>query len=293
MEIKKGCLYIVGTPIGNMSDMSERAIHTLQSVDFVAAEDTRVSGLLLSRLGVKKELLSCHEHNIVSKSETIISRLKKGESCAIVTDAGMPCISDPGELLVKACGENDITVYVVPGPCALTAALAVSGLDTRRFSFEGFLSVAKKQRSAHLDSVKESRSTLVFYEAPHKLKATLADLLETLGDRKIAVCRELTKMYEEVLRGQISDMVRLYDEKSPKGEYVLVIEGAKEPVTAQVIEKSLDKAAEFALRLHKSGTGVSQAAKIAAEENGLRKSDVYKKVLSLIAIFDEKQGDSL
>ncbi|MCL2070881.1 MAG: 16S rRNA (cytidine(1402)-2'-O)-methyltransferase [Oscillospiraceae bacterium] len=239
--VKKGALYVVGTPIGNMSDISERAAYTLKSADFIAAEDTRVSGLLLSRLGIKNKLMSCREHNIVSKSVEIVKRLKDGETCAVVSDAGMPCISDPGEVLVRMCAENNVPVYVVPGPCALTAALAVSGLDTSRFSFEGFLSTTKKRRTSHLNSIKEGRQTLIFYEAPHKLKSTLADLHEILGDRKIAVCRELTKLYEEVIRGRISEITELYETKKPRGEYVLVVEGAPKPPKRVKVNKYMTK----------------------------------------------------
>jgi len=227
MEIKQGCLYVVATPIGNLSDISKRAIHTLQGVDFIAAEDTRNTGLLLSKLDIKAKQTSYHEHNARQKGEEIVRRLRGGESCAIVTDAGMPCISDPGEDLVRLCYENDVAVYVVPGACALTAAVSVSGLCTRRFCFEGFLPL--KKRKAYLDSLKDAPHTLVFYEAPHKLRTTLSDLMEHLGNRNVAVCRELTKLYEEVQRGRLSDMIALYEEKNPKGEYVLVVEGAPKP----------------------------------------------------------------
>jgi 16S rRNA (cytidine1402-2'-O)-methyltransferase len=227
VEVKQGCLYVVGTPIGNLSDISERAMHTLENVDFIAAEDTRNTGILLSKLNIKNKQTAYHEHNARSKGEHIIERMKSGESCAIVTDAGMPCISDPGEDLVRLCYENDVPVYVVPGPCAVTSALAVSGLSSTRFCFEGFLPVRK--RVAYLEALKTLRHTLVFYEAPHKLSSTLDDLLNVLGDRRISVCRELTKIYEEVLRGTISEMIEYYNEKSPKGEYVLVIEGVPKP----------------------------------------------------------------
>jgi 16S rRNA (cytidine1402-2'-O)-methyltransferase len=229
MEIKPGCLYIVGTPIGNLGDITARAVHVLKNVDFIAAEDTRVTGNLLSKTGIKNKLISHREHNTIQKSGEIIERLLSGEACAVVTDAGMPCISDPGERLVRECYENKVPVYVVPGPCALTAALAASGLDCSRFNFEGFLSVTKKQRVNHLTSLRETTNTLIFYEAPHKLRATLSDLLAYFGDRKIAVCRELTKLYEEVLRGNISDIIAIYEQRNPKGEYVLVIEGAAKP----------------------------------------------------------------
>jgi 16S rRNA (cytidine1402-2'-O)-methyltransferase len=229
MEIKQGCLYVVGTPIGNLSDISRRAAHVLEKVDFIAAEDTRNTGLLLSKLSIKNKQTAYHEHNASVKGEEIVKRLIAGESCALVCDAGMPCISDPGEGLVRLCYENELPVYAVPGACAVTSALAVSGMESGRFTFEGFLSVSKKQRKAHLDSLRELPHTLIFYEAPHKLKTTLCDLLEHLGDRQIAVCRELTKLYEEVERGVISEILNAYESKSPRGEYVLVVRGAPKP----------------------------------------------------------------
>ncbi|MCL2036836.1 MAG: 16S rRNA (cytidine(1402)-2'-O)-methyltransferase [Oscillospiraceae bacterium] len=241
MEMNQGSLYVVGTPIGNLSDISERAIHTLKSVDFIAAEDTRISGLLLSKLDIKNKLTSYFEHNAKFKEEKIVQRIINGESCAVITDAGMPCISDPGESLVKHCREAGIPIYVVPGPCAVTSALALSGISAKRFSFEGFLSTSPKERREHLDSLKESRYTLIFYEAPHKLKKTLSDLLTFFGDRRVSLCREMTKMYEEVLTGRISEMLTLYGDepgtKSPKGEYVIVVEGLPPPAKSPRVNK--------------------------------------------------------
>ncbi|MCL1867084.1 MAG: 16S rRNA (cytidine(1402)-2'-O)-methyltransferase [Oscillospiraceae bacterium] len=238
MEVKKGCLYLVGTPIGNLSDITERAVFTLENADFIAAEDTRVTGLLLSKIcGVKKPLTSFHEFNASQKGKEITEKLTQGESCALVTDAGMPCISDPGESLVRLCYESGIPVYVVPGASAVTAALAVSGLDTGRFVFEGFLPSGKKQRSVLLDSLKDERRTLVFYESPHRLRATLSDLHAILGDRQIAVCRELTKLYEQVLRGALSEIIAVCGEKEPRGEYVLVVSGASPPPKRQKVNK--------------------------------------------------------
>ena len=265
-------LYIVGTPIGNLSDMSPRALEILGSVDFIAAEDTRVTLKLLTHFGIKKPLISCYEHNIVSRSEMIIDRLLNGESCAVVTDAGMPCISDPGEELVKQCYEHGITVNVVPGATAAMSALAVSGLSAGRFSFEGFLSVTKKQRTAHLEEIKSLRHTLIFYEAPHKLKNTLKDLYEYLGDRKIALCRELTKIHEEVLRGTLSSMLEYYSEKEPKGEYVLIVEGAPEPVEENY---NIDTASDYALQLTEQGMKRSDACREAAKKFGFSKSEIY------------------
>ncbi len=269
-------LYIVGTPIGNLSDFSPRAVETLQKVEFIAAEDTRVSLKLLTHFGIQKPLISYHEHNLRERGEYILSRIENGESCAIVTDAGMPCISDPGEDLVRLCAERGIEMHVVPSPTAAMSALAISGLPTSRFSFEGFLSVTKKQRREHLDEVKYFRRTLIFYEAPHKLVYTLEDMLEAFGDRRIALCRELTKIHEEVLRGTISEIIEYYKEKSPKGEYVLIIEGAKEE--EQQEEITLEKACEMALQLIADGKKASDACKEIAKLTGFSKSEIYNIV---------------
>lgn len=269
-------LYIVGTPIGNLSDFSPRAVETLQKVDFIAAEDTRVSLKLLTHFGIQKPLISYHEHNLRERGEYILSRIENGERCAIVTDAGMPCISDPGEDLVRLCAERGIEMHVVPSPTAAMSALAISGLPTSRFSFEGFLSVTKKQRREHLDEVKYFRRTLIFYEAPHKLVYTLTDMLEAFGDRRIALCRELTKIHEEVLRGTISEMIEYYKEKSPKGEYVLIIEGASEEETTEEI--TLEKACEMAERLISDGKKASDACKEIAKLTGFAKSEIYNIV---------------
>ena len=269
-------LYIVGTPIGNLSDFSPRAVETLQKVDFIAAEDTRVSLKLLTHFGIQKPLISYHEHNLRERGEYILSRIENGESCAIVTDAGMPCISDPGEDLVRLCAQRGIEMHVVPSPTAVMSALAISGLPTSRFSFEGFLSVTKKQRREHLDEVKYFRRTLIFYEAPHKLVYTLTDMLEAFGDRRIALCRELTKIHEEVLRGTISEMIEYYKEKSPKGEYVLIIEGASEEETTEEI--TLEKACEMAEKLISDGKKASDACKEIAKLTGFAKSEIYNIV---------------
>ncbi|MGN0618634.1 MAG: 16S rRNA (cytidine(1402)-2'-O)-methyltransferase [Ruminiclostridium sp.] len=268
-------LYVVGTPIGNLSDFSPRAVETLKSVDFIAAEDTRVTLKLLTHFGIQKPLVSYYEHNLREKGEYILERIEKGESCAIVTDAGMPCISDPGEDLVRLCAERGIEINVVPSPTAAMSALAISGLSTSRFSFEGFLSVTKKQRQAHLDEIKNYKRTLIFYEAPHKLINTLEDLLTNLGDRKISLCRELTKIHEEVLRGRISDMLNYYKDKTPKGEYVLVVEGAQE-----TLEKALtiEDAVVIANELIESGVKTSEACKEAAKKTGFSKSEIYAAV---------------
>ena len=268
-------LYVVGTPIGNLLDFSPRAVETLKSVDFIAAEDTRVTLKLLTHFGIQKPLVSYYEHNLREKGEYILEKIENGESCAIVTDAGMPCISDPGEDLVRLCAERGIEINVVPSPTAAMSALAISGLSTSRFSFEGFLSVTKKQRQAHLDEIKNYKRTLIFYEAPHKLINTLEDLLSNLGDRKISLCRELTKIHEEVLRGRISDMLNYYKDKTPKGEYVLVVEGAQETPEKTL---TLEDAVNIAGELIKSGVKASEACKEAAKKTGFSKSEIYAAV---------------
>ena len=267
-----GILYIVGTPIGNLGDMSPRAVETLASVDFIAAEDTRVSLKLLNHFEIKKPLISYFEHNRREKGELIVSRILSGESCALVTDAGMPAVSDPGEDLVDLCHERGVTVNVVPGPSAFVAAIALSGLPVSRFTFEGFLSMNKVSRREHLEEIKDEKRTLVFYEAPHKLLATLKDLLSCLGDRRMALVREITKIHEEVVRTTISGAVEKYSAEAPKGEFVLVIEGKKEE------EQELDFGDALSLaRVYLSqGMSVSMAAKQAAKETGFKKGDLYK-----------------
>ena len=269
-------LYVVGTPIGNLSDMSPRALEILGSVDFIAAEDTRVTMKLLTHFDIHKPLVSYYEHNLREKGEYIVDRISAGETCAIVTDAGMPCISDPGEDLVRLCAERGIEVNVVPSPTAAMSALAISGLPTSRFSFEGFLSVTKKQRNVHLDEIKDYKRTLIFYEAPHKLKNTLDDLLSALGDRRISLCRELTKIHEEVLRGKISEMIDYYSDKTPKGEYVLVVEGALEEE-----EKSgdIEDAVKYAKKEIDNGKKASEACKEAAKKFGFSKSEIYTIII--------------
>ncbi len=271
-----GKLYIVGTPIGNLGDFSPRAQEILKEVDFICAEDTRVTAVLLSKFGIKKQMISYHEHNAKQRGQEILPRLLEGESCGVVTDAGMPCISDPGEEIVKLCVEHGVEVITVPGPTAAMSALAISGLNTKRFCFEGFLSVTKRIRREHLNQLKPLPQTLIFYEAPHKLKTTLSDLLETLGDRKISLCRELTKVHEEVIRGSISEMIEYYNINEPKGEYVLVVEGAKEEEGENF---TLEQAAEIVQQLMEQGMKPSDACREAAKQTGLGKSEIYRKVL--------------
>ncbi|MCM1228442.1 MAG: 16S rRNA (cytidine(1402)-2'-O)-methyltransferase [Clostridium sp.] len=276
-----GTLYVVGTPIGNMEDITFRQLKTLESVDFIAAEDTRVALRLLNRYEIKKPLVSYHGHSTESCAESIVARLQSGENAAIVTDAGMPCISDPGEVLVRMCAERGIDVKVVPGPSAVVSALAVSGLNTSRFAFEGFLSVNKKQRYDHLESIKDETRTLIFYEAPHKLTNTLSDFLKYFGDRKISLCRELTKIHEEVLRMTVSQAVEYYRTRPPRGEYVLVLEGAKPKSLSDGF--TLESAASLALEYSGGGMKLSEACRRAAKETGFPKSGIYTFVINMEA----------
>lgn len=267
-----GKLYIVGTPIGNLGDLSPRAVETLQTVDFIAAEDTRVSLKLLNHFEIKKPLISYFEHNRREKGEIIVSRILNGESCALVTDAGMPAVSDPGEDLVALCHERGVVVNAVPGPSAFVAAIALSGLPVSRFTFEGFLSMNKVSRREHLEQVKDESRTLVFYEAPHKLLATLKDFYKVFGERRIALVREITKIHEEVIRTTLSLAIEKYENEVPKGEFVLVIEGKKQ----EKQEATLDEALSLAKKYLSEDMSVSMAAKLAAKETGIKKGDIYK-----------------
>lgn len=271
-----GKLYVVGTPIGNLSDFSPRAVETLASVDFIAAEDTRVTLKLLNHFEIKKPMVSYFEHNRRERGEIILERIKSGESCAIVTDAGMPAISDPGEDLVNLCLSNGITVESIPGPTAFATAVAMSGLPSGRFTFEGFLSVNKPSRREHLEEIVSERRTMVFYEAPHKLTATLKDLYKYLGDRRIALIKELTKIHETVERTTLSEACEKYSAQAPKGEFVIVIEGSTEPKQKEV---SLDEAVALAKGLVESGMAINDAAKEIAKETKLKKGDIYKALL--------------
>lgn len=271
-----GKLYVVGTPIGNLGDMSPRAVETLEKVDFIAAEDTRVTVKLLNHFEIKKEMLSYYEHNKNSKGNLIIERMLKGESCAVVSDAGMPAISDPGEDLVRKAREVGIEVESVPGPSALITAISISGFPCGRFCFEGFLSMNKISRRQHLEDLKTEKRTMVFYEAPHKLPATLKDMLNYFGERKIVLIRELTKLHETVAYWNLSEAVSYYAENTPKGEFVLIVEGAKE----EKVEYSLESALALANKLISEGRSTSSAAKEAAEITGLKKGDIYKAILA-------------
>ena len=271
-----GTLYLVATPIGNLGDFSPRGVETLQTADFIAAEDTRVSVKLLNHFGIKKTLVSYHEHNRAAAGQAILARLLAGESCALVTDAGTPAISDPGEDLVRLCGENGVTVEAIPGCCAAICALAVSGLPTGRFTFEGFLSANKKERRTALLKLKCEERTMVFHEAPHKLRATLADMAEILGDRPAALCRELTKLHEETLRTTLLQAAELYREKEPRGEYVLVVAGAQ-PVEEPAV--SLEEGVRQVQRLREAGMKMKEAVRTVSAQTELNKNDLYEAVL--------------
>jgi 16S rRNA (cytidine1402-2'-O)-methyltransferase len=274
-----GTLYLVPTPIGNLNDLSGRIITTLQEVDFIAAEDTRVTMKLLNHLGIRKPMVSYYRHNTQTSGPAILARLAAGESCALVTDAGTPAISDPGEELVALCAQWGVTVVSLPGPCALVTALAASGLPTGRFTFEGFLAMNKKNRRKHLDSLQGEQRTMLFYEAPHKLCATLEDLAETFGpERRIALCRELTKLHEEIRRTTLGEAVAWYQEHPPKGEFVLVVEGAPEVEEAAPMTMEEAIARVLALR-EEQGLSLKEAARQVAGETGFSKNDLYKGAL--------------
>ena len=275
-KVEKSTLYLVGTPIGNLADMTERAKKVLSEVDFIAAEDTRNSMKLLSCFGIHAELVSYHEHNRHESGARIVARLLGGESCAIITDAGMPAISDPGEDLVRLCAEAGVTVRVVPGPSASVSALALSGLPTAKFVFEGFLPAQKGDRRKRLDALKGEERTMIFYEAPHKLRATLDDMLEYFGaERKIALCRELTKLNEDTERTTLEGAVRIYKEREPRGEYVLVIEGGSgvSPEENPLLSLSPD---EHVAHYENLGMKRMDAIKAAAKDRGMSKSELYK-----------------
>lgn len=274
-----GMLYLVPTPIGNLGDISPRAKATLENADFIAAEDTRVTLKLLNHLELKKPLVSYYEHNKSFKGEKILDRILAGETCALVSDAGSPAISDPGEDLVKQCARAGVTVCAIPGPCAAITALSISGQSTGRFCFEGFLSTAKKSRREHLDSLKAETRTMIFYEAPHKLLSTLEDMAETFGgDRAISLCRELTKLHEEVIRTTLSGALELYQETPPKGEFVLILAGAPEQ---EKEVPSPEDAAELVKTLMEEGLSRKDAIKQAAARLGLPKNAVYGAALNI------------
>jgi 16S rRNA (cytidine1402-2'-O)-methyltransferase len=272
-----GKLYLVGTPLGNLGDITYRAVKTLEEVDFICAEDTRVTAKLLNHLEIKKPLISYREHSTDDDIARIIEKITGGKTAAEVTDAGMPSVSDPGTRLVSACIDAGIEVDVIPGPTALTTAAAISGMNVSRFAFEGFLSVSKKQRFEHLNSLSHDTHALIFYEAPHKLLTTLSDFLNVFGDRKIAICRELTKLHQEVLRTSVSEAIKTFTERPPKGEFVLIIEGFI-PQKPEVTKDCINDAADYALSLSDSGMKMTEACKLAAEKFRMKKSDIYNRV---------------
>ena len=272
-----GTLYLVPTPIGNLGDVSRRCAETLAAADFIAAEDTRVSLKLLNHLALKKPLVSYHEHNKKESGPRILERLLAGESCALVTDAGCPAISDPGEDLVRLCAEAGVPVCAIPGPCAAITALSVSALPTGRFAFEGFLPAQKKERRERLERLKAEERTLIFYEAPHHLRATLADLASAFGPaRPVSLCRELTKLHEEILRTTLGEAVQYYEANEPRGEYVLVVGGAEQKSEAV----SPEQAADLARALIARGVRTKDAVKQVAEETGVAKNALYALVVN-------------
>jgi len=267
----------VATPIGNLSDISARALKTLQDVDFIAAEDTRITRNFLEKYNIKKSVVSYYQHNSRSSGEKIINRIHNGENCALVTDAGTPGISDPGEALVRSCVDEEISMIIIPGPCAAISALAVSGFACDRFTFEGFLSVDKKKRNLHLDELKTEKRTMVFYEAPHKLIRTLKDMLNVFGDRRISISREMTKIYEETLRMDLSEAIVHFETKAPKGEFVIVVEGY---LDKPLSDDMLGSAIEIAKKLIANGSSVRDAVKKAADETGCSRNALYKIVVT-------------
>ena len=272
-----GTLYLVPTPIGNLGDISQRMADTLAQADFIAAEDTRVSIKLLNHLGLKKPMLTYHRHNTETGGQAVLDRLLAGENCALVTDAGMPAISDPGEELVARCAQQGIPVVTIPGPCALVTALAASGQPTGRFTFEGFLAMNKKNRRAHLDALRDEERTMIFYEAPHKLQATLKDLCQTFGpDRPVSLCRELTKLHEEIRRTTLGEAEEYYRENPPKGEFVLVVRGAPPKREA---EATLEDGQALVEELMAQGTSQRDAVKQAAKTLGLSRNQLYDAVV--------------
>lgn len=271
-----GTLYLVATPIGNLGDFSPRAVETLQNADFIAAEDTRVSMKLLRHFSIKKPLVSYHEHNRAAAGQAILARILGGETCALVTDAGTPAISDPGEELVRLCADSGIEVQSIPGCCACITALAVSGLPTRRFTFEGFLSANRSERREQLQNLCSEERTMVFHEAPHRLRAALADMLAVLGDRPIALCRELTKLHEQTLRMSLAAAVDYYNANEPRGEYVLVVSG-REARTGPAV--TLEEGVAMVLQRKAEGLRMKDAVRQVADDTGLNRNELYDAAL--------------
>ncbi|MBR2460252.1 MAG: 16S rRNA (cytidine(1402)-2'-O)-methyltransferase [Clostridia bacterium] len=277
-KTEKGVLYLVATPIGNLADITERALKVLSEVDFVAAEDTRNSAKLLSCYRISKPMVSYHQHNRAERGPIICQRLKDGESCALITDAGTPAISDPGEDLVKLCAEQSIKVTFIPGACAAIGALALSALPTGRFAFEGFINGTKSERKRQLASLKNDDRTLIFYEAPHRLRATLADMLDAFGDRSITLCREMTKLNEEIIRTTLSGATELYNTVEPRGEYVLVIAGNTAPSQSEALNADMTVREQVEYYMAQ-GQDKNTAIKAVARARGVHKSEIYKQML--------------
>jgi 16S rRNA (cytidine1402-2'-O)-methyltransferase len=274
--LNTGKLVILGTPIGNLNDFSPRAQEALKSADFIAAEDTRVTRKLLSYFGISKPLTSYYEQNKHQKAPKILEQILDGKTCVLVSDAGMPAISDPGENLVSECAKNKIKTEVVPGPSAVTAALAVCGLPTGRFTFEGFLSTNKKSRTLHLEELKTETRTMVFYEAPHKLKKTLCDLFEKLGQRRLTIAREITKIHEEIIHTTLQESIDIYQNQNPRGEFTLVVEGAKKE--ASIPQYTIEQAVSMANDLLDQNYSKTEASKIVAKKTKIPKSQIYARI---------------
>jgi 16S rRNA (cytidine1402-2'-O)-methyltransferase len=273
-----GILYLVATPIGNLGDITKRAADILADADFIAAEDTRVTVKLLNHLGLKKPIVSYYAHNRMESGDKIRDRILSGETCALVTDAGMPAISDPGEDLVRLCADAGITIYAIPGACAAVTALALSGLPTGRFTFEGFLSTARKSRLEHLEALKTESRTMIFYEAPHKLLATLTDMLSAFGDRRISISREMTKIHEETLRCTLSSAAAHFEKTPPRGEFVLILEGAAGQSAPEI---GLEDALEIVMQYRRDDLSLKDAVKKCALETGFPKNALYEAALKL------------
>ena len=272
-----GKLYLVGTPIGNLGDISPRAAQVLGEADFIAAEDTRVTAKLLSHLEIRKPMVSYHEHNKMQSGEKICQRIQGGETCALVSDAGMPAISDPGQELCALCAAAGIEVTVIPGPCAAVCALALSGLPVGKFVFEGFLPASKSQRQAQLAQLREEKRAIVFYEAPHKLAAALADMAKILGDRRVALCRELTKLHEETVRTTLQKAAEKYAAEEPRGEFVLVVEGASESAGETV---DMEEALRQVQERRSQGASLKDAVKQVALVTGISKNELYDAAIA-------------
>ncbi len=277
--MSSGTLYLVGTPIGNLEDLTYRAVRILSECDFIAAEDTRVSGKLLRHLEISKPMVSYHEHNRRQRGPEIVARIQRGEDCALVTDAGMPAISDPGEELADLCHQSGIPVVPVPGPCAAVAALAQSGLPSGKWCFEGFLPTDNKTRKQRLEALRAESRTCILYEAPHRLRTTLKDLAQLLGERQIALCRELTKLHEECLRMTLPEAVLYYEQHDPRGEYVLIVQGAPEGADEESEEQALARALELVAAWEQGGMRHNEAVKQAAKQTGVRKNMLYQAAL--------------